>query len=68
MFKHVVIAKNGLWIRGIIEVQVSKNILMETKLSAELIRIIVLYEKVILTVVRDKTRMDTHKISKVNPR
>ena len=64
--EHVVIAKHYFWIRKIIEVQISRNTLMEAKLSTKSVGAAVLHDEVVLMTVRDKTRTNADKISKVS--
>jgi len=61
------IVKYYFWIRKIIEVYISKNILIETKLCTELVGVIVFHDEVVFTMVRDKSETNADKISKISP-
>ena len=55
MCEHMVITKHYLWIKKVIQVQISRNIIMEIKSSTKSIRVVMLHDKVAFIVVRDKT-------------
>ena len=55
MYEHLVTIEYCHLSKKTIIIKGSKNILMKTKLFAESIRAIVLYDKVVFMVVRDKT-------------
>ena len=65
--EHVMIAKHCFRIRKIIEVQISRNILIETKLSTEPVGTIVFHNEVVFTTVSNKTRTNTDKVGEVSP-
>ena len=53
--EYVMISKHRFRIRKIIEVQISRNILIETKLPTKSVRAIVLHDEVVFIAISDET-------------